>query len=294
MADEATPAEIPAETPATPSPEPQTPAAEQEAKQPPADTVAEPVAETPAEPAPELTPEPVPEPAPKPRPQWDAERQKRDEERARRERERDEEIERLKRTVDELRTKTPPAPPPPSDDELLAMADKIADLKDPTNDAFNEAEAAKLEATLRKEQIKQQSAIAREQKERREREAAEAREKNYWTKWQSDNPEHDVERAKTLAQNCYDEAFRNGAKNLAEATPAANILFKMKMDEAKKVKTPAPRQPAAPKTAPPASVSAPAGTRVIPKDTGARQQSAQLSDANAVLVAAMRGLRDGG
>ncbi len=174
------------------------------------------------------------------------------------------------------------------------MADKIAELKDPTNDSFNEAEAAKLEATLRKAEINQRSALAREQKERREREAADAAENAYWNKWQQDNPEHDVAKAKTLATQCYDEAFKNGAKNLAEATPAANILFKMKLDEAKKVKTPAARPPAAPRTAPPASVSAPAGTRVIPKDSGARQKPAQLSDANAVLVAAMRGLRDGG
>lgn len=288
MADEQI-AENPAEeTPATPSPEPQTPPAEPEA-----DPPAEPVAETP-EPAPEPTPEPTPTPpAAEGRPGWDKDRQKRDEERARREKERDEEVASLKRTVEELtKAKTPPAPPPPTPDELAAMADQIADLRNPLSDKFNEEEAAKLDATWRKATVERQRTIDQRLKQREDQDAAAAAHESYWRTWQSEHPDHDPAKAQALADEIY--AKYSSAYRGDVLKGVATEEFKRRVDEAKKVKPAAPRPSAAPKTAPPASVSAPAGTRVIPKDTGARQQPAQLKDAADVLVAHMNALRNGG
>lgn len=291
MADEPVVETSAEETPATPStPEPQAPQSESET--PPVEPVAETPAETPAEPAAEAPPEP--KPAANQRPGWDPERQKRDEERARKEKERDDELARLKQTVEELKAaKSPPAPKPPTDDELATMADQIALLRDPANEKYDEVEAAKLEASLRKETLRRQVDLDKRLREREEQDAAAVAEARYWTKWQQDHPEHDAAEAKKAADAAFAKYADRYSGN-ALSNRVAEVL-EDRMDDFKKAKpSPTPGKSAAQvKTAPPASVSAPAGTRVIPKDSGARQTPMQLRDSETVLTAYMRQARQG-
>lgn len=281
MADETDPVETPAEvveTPADPSSSESAPPPET----PPPESPVEPAAETP----------PVDET--KARPNWELEQQKLDQERANWRKEQDAREAALLAKIAEASKAATPIPPaePTPEEKLAALSDEIDAYKDPANPKYDLDAGEKAESKFRKDTIALQRANADYRRQMEESKAAQAKIGAYWTEFAKSNPAIPLADAQAKAAEFYDEAAKAGAKDEDAARPMATYLFNQWLAQQKKA--PKSQPSAAPRAAPPPGASTPTGTRVITKETsGARQQPVQQKDADALLLATLRGIRGG-